>query len=178
LTQATFSLPEVHARWAYSEIADGVFSHRYDRKPRIDELRAQRAAGRAFAELSGADRYALALLCTLTRLNLMVFNAGVEKFRVIDLTRTELGCLLVPPMISPELQRFMPFEDFMTSLPPTSPGDARNIAANPVRYQPAREPLTIGRYFEHCVLLDGYRRAASFWKSAPAKATLKAFLPV
>jgi len=178
LTQATFSLPEVHARWAYSEIADGVFSHRYDRKPRIDELRAQRAAGRAFAELSGADRYALALLCTLTRLNLMVFNAGVEKFRVIDLTRMELGCLLVPPMISPELQRFMPFEDFMASLPPTSPGDARNIAANPARYQAAREPVTIGRYFEHCVLLDGYRRAASFWKSAPAKATLKAFLPV
>jgi hypothetical protein len=178
LTQATFSLPEVHARWAYSEIADGVFSHRYDCKPRVDELRAQRAAGRAFAELSGADRYALALLCTLARLNLTVFNAGVEKFRVIDLTRTELSCLLVPPMISPELQKFMPFEDFMASLPPTSPGDARNIAANPARYQPAREPLIIGRYFEHCVLLDGYRRAASFWKSAPAKATLKAFLPV
>ncbi len=177
MAQVTFSLPEVHARWAYSEITDGVLAHKYDQKPRIDELRAQRTAGRAFAELSAADRYALALLCALARINLMMFSAGVEKFRVADLTRKELGCLLVPPMISPELQEFVPFEDFMASLPPTSPRDARNIAANPVRYQPAREPLTVGRYFEHCVLLDGYRRAASFWRSAPAKTTLKAFIP-
>lgn len=74
MTDATYSLPEVNARWTYSEISDGTLGHIYDSFAGSVELRAKRKAGRAFTELSEADRYALAFLCGAARPNLMIFK--------------------------------------------------------------------------------------------------------
>jgi hypothetical protein len=40
-----------------------------------------------------------------------------------------------------------------------------------------RFPLTVGRLENNPVLLDGYHRAASFWRSAPKNASISAYVP-
>ncbi len=40
-----------------------------------------------------------------------------------------------------------------------------------------RFPLTVGRLENNLVLLDGYHRAASFWRSAPENASISAYVP-
>jgi hypothetical protein len=40
-----------------------------------------------------------------------------------------------------------------------------------------RFPLTVGRLENNPVLLDGYHRAASFWRSAPENASISAYVP-
>ena len=172
-----FAVSEVIARWAYSEITEGTLSHNYDAFPGIEELRAKRREGRKFAELSEGDRYALAFQCSAARPNLMIFNAGVDWFWKIELTRDGLAKALVPPMVT-GLPEIMSFEHYVNSTTHVDPKDARNVKGNPTGYQSPTEPLTIGRYYEHHVLIDGYHRAVRFWKSTPANATIEAFVPL
>jgi hypothetical protein len=54
------------------------------------------------------------------------------------------------------------------------PKDARNVTGD---YRPAAEAISIGRFGQHLVLLDGYHRAASFWKFASADASITAYRP-
>jgi hypothetical protein len=173
----TFLTSEITARWAYSEIVDGTLAHIYDSLPWIKELRAIRTAGRKFAALSEEERYALAFQCVAARPMLMVYMAGVDEFRQAELGREELATVLVPPIVSPELTGLVSFERYITSVPPLSLKDARNVQADPASYRGSSEPLTLGRFGENHVLLDGYHRAASFWKSAPQNATVHAFVP-
>jgi putative DNA primase/helicase len=45
------------------------------------------------------------------------------------------------------------------------------------KYSFPADPLTIGRCYEHAILLDGYHRAALFWKFGPHNGNLKAYMP-
>ena len=44
-------------------------------------------------------------------------------------------------------------------------------------YRPSADPLTLGRLHSGLVLLDGYHRAASFWKFAPPNAFISVYVP-
>jgi hypothetical protein len=48
------------------------------------------------------------------------------------------------------------------------------------RPSPAQFVLQTGcdRYYEHLILLDGYHRAAAFWKFAPADSLIQAYRPL
>jgi hypothetical protein len=171
------ALMDVQARWGYSEIVNSNFSALYDSQPflnkaQLEALRVKRRSGVLFKELTPQDRYWLAFLCWSLRPNLMIFMAGINRFREVHLNKTTLRALIVPPMVS-NIWKFMPFEEYIET-PCSAPGDARNVAG---KYHPSADPLTIGRLSSDGVLLDGYHRAASFWKFAPAKASISAYVP-
>jgi hypothetical protein len=167
---------DVQARWAYSEIVDSNFSTLYDdpsgHSSRIDALRRKRRSSFPFESLAPEERYLLALMCSSVRRNMMIFMTGVDRLREVRLNKTPLADLSVPPIVSGS-RRFMPFKDYIET-PCLEPGDARNVTDG---YRPSSDPLTVGRLFDTLVLLDGYHRAASFWKFAPANASISAYVP-
>jgi hypothetical protein len=171
----TISLLQVQAKWAYSEIDDGTLSHNYDNGPNVEELRAKHRSGVPFNKLTPDEQYNLAFLCVAHRPNLMIFMTGVDGLVEGRLDRTHIGALLVPEMVS-GTPGFMSFEGFMNTTA-ESPKDARNVLPPAQGYQVCSDPLTVGHYFGRPTLLDGYHRAASFWKFAPGDAVIRAYLP-
>lgn len=178
MNETTITLLDVQARWAYSEITDSHFTGCYDNFADVDLLRAKRRDGVAFSSLSWTERYHLATMCFGVRLGLMNFFIGVERYHVRQLTKAELAQLLVPPNVwgNPR-PALIPFDQYLT-IPIDAPGDARNVSENPSGYQAPTDPLSIGRYCEYPVLLDGYHRAVSFWKFAPSESVVSAYFPV
>ena len=61
--------------------------------------------------------------------------------------------------------------------PCSEPGDARNISPKPGGYHAPADPLTVGPFSNKLVLLDGYHRAALFWKFAPEGSSISAYIP-
>ena len=173
----TVSLQDVQARWAYGEIIDPNFSAYYDNpfcQTQLDALRNKRRSGVGFVELTAEDRQCLAFMCRCVRTSLLTFVARVEQFRERPLSKTDLAILLVPRVVSN--LPVMPFTLYIDT-PCSEPGDARNVAANPGDYQAPADPLTVGRFSNKLVLLDGYHRAASFWKFAPEGSSISAYIP-
>jgi hypothetical protein len=183
---AKISLQDVLARWAYSEISDANLSQEYDRSPfiplyraQLNDLRSKRGSGVTFNELDHTDRYWLSFMCSCVRPNLMIFMAGIEHFDEVDLDKTDLAKLLVPTMVhgqgfTPTGEGFfLSFADYIQTSS-CEPKDARNVTGD---YRPAAEAISIGRFGQHLVLLDGYHRAASFWKFASADASITAYRP-
>ena len=169
-----FSLSHVQALWSYSEIAGSNFAHLYDHARDIKSLRAKRREGVAFIELTPEERSGLASMCASIRRPLMIFAAGIDRFQKRFLTKPQIAVLVVPTMVLGR-QEFMSFEAYMhTSVP--DPNDARNVESTGEYRSPAH-PLTVGRYDEHLILLDGYHRAATFWKFASADARIEAYCP-
>lgn len=169
------AIQEVLARWAYSEIVGANASHCYDGGPGIEALRAKHSGGVTFTELSSVDQHNLAGMCAQVRSGMMRYMDGVTAYRVVDLARQQLAGLFVPRMISNDIKEaFVTFETFM-SLPRADVGDPRG-ETRPHRAN--AEPLTIGFYCGQRMLLDGYHRAVSFWKSAPGGAVIAAYDPV
>jgi hypothetical protein len=174
------ALMDVQARWGYSEIVDSKnFSALYDSHPfapiyrgQLDALRAKRRSDVLFKDLNPQERYWLAFMCWCIRPNLMIFMTGVDRLREVHLNKTTLGTLIVPPMVS-NIPKLMRFGEYIET-PCSEPGDARNATGG---YHPSADPLTIGRLSSDGVLLDGYHRAASFWKFAPANASISAYEP-
>jgi hypothetical protein len=163
------TLTDVQARWGYSEIDNS----NYDNQPKdqLDALRAKRRSDVPFKDLTAEDRYWLAFMCSCVRRNLMFFMAGIDRFREEQLNKTALGALIVPPMVS-NFPEFMAFTQYIET-PCSAPGDARNVTGG---YRPSTEPLTVGRLYNTPILLDGYHRAASFWKFAPADASVSVYI--
>jgi hypothetical protein len=166
------TLMDVQARWGYSETVNSNFSALYDTQPFIDALRAKRQSGVPFKDLTAEDRYWLAFVCWSIRPNLMIFMAGIDRFREEQLSKTALAALIVPPMVS-NIPKLMPFTEYIQT-PCSEPGDARNVTGG---YRPSADPLTLGRLHTGLVLLDGYHRAASFWRFAPENAFISAYVP-
>jgi hypothetical protein len=173
------ALMDVQARWAYSEIVDSNFSTLYDNLPplllnkaQLDALRAKRRSGVPFEDVAPQDRYCLAFMCCCVRPNLMIFMAGIDHFHEGQLNKAAMGALLVPPMVS-NVVKFMPFSEYI-EIPCSESRDARNVTGE---YQASSDPLTVGRLYDTAILLDGYHRAASFWKFAPADASISAYVP-
>jgi len=171
-------LLDVLARWGYSEIVDSNFERCYDNAPDIEALRVRRRNRTQFGELSPAERYNLAFQCAGTRRNLLVYLVSLDAFRLVALTREQIGELIVPPNIwhPDSLDRFVSFSDFMTKTRAQDPRDSRNVVCDAGLYRPPSDPLTIARCYQHSVLLDGYHRAAAFWKYA-AGGSLCAYAP-
>jgi hypothetical protein len=176
------SLLDVQARWAYSEIIDSTFAALYKNHPfallyknQLDALRVKRQSDLLFADVVPADRYWLAFMCCCIRSNLMILMTGVERFREVSLNKTILADLIVPPMVS-DVPRFMPFREYIQT-PSSGPQDARSVVPATGDYRPPTDPLTVGRLENNPVLLDGYHRAASFWRSAPENASISAYVP-
>jgi hypothetical protein len=168
-------IQDVLARWAYSEIVGARTSNKYDGSPGIDALRAKRNAGTLFVGLSALEREMLTQGWTDVRQFMLRFMNDVAGFRLIDLTKGQLKQLFVFPEVSHDLnRRFETFETFMI-LPRTDMGDPRGETRP---YQVCADPLTIGRHCKKKVLIDGYHRAVSFWKSAPEGAVIAAYDPV
>ncbi len=174
-----FSPSYVFARWAYSEITEGALKDGYDGVPGIEELRRKRGERVPLKSLSSEDHFALAEACVTARPMLLGPAAGLDGFEKRTITKVQLAAALVAPTVAwVELQgQFAPFEIFMNLPPPASQKDARNVKENPNGYLPPEDPITFGRLGGSLVLLDGYHRAAAFWKFAPASATLEAFVP-
>jgi hypothetical protein len=172
------SVFDVQARWAYSEITDAVSSADYDGVPDIDALRAARRAGTPFEKLSPTQRYDLARGCFFARPMLMAYLLSVSSFVLSELTRADLEAIVIPPNVwAPASQgRFVPFRYFITT-PASDPNDSRNVVCSPESYKLPSEPLTIGYFYQHRVLIDGYHRAAAFWKCAPIHDRLPAYVP-
>jgi hypothetical protein len=169
------TLMDVQARWGYSEIIDSNSSTYYDHQPfkdQLDALRDKRRSGVPFKDLTAEDRYWLALICWSIRPNLMILMTGIDRFREQQLSKTALAALIVPPMVS-NILKFMPFAEYIET-PCSAPGDARNVTGG---YRASADPLTLGRFQNSLVLLDGYHRAASFWKFALPDASVSVYVP-
>ena len=176
-SSATVSLQDVQARWAYGEIIDSNFSACYDNpfcQNQLDALRNKRRSGVGFAELTAEERQCLAFMCRCVRTSLLTFVARVDQFREIPLSKTDLATLLVPRMVSN--LPVMPFTLYIDTQC-SEPGDARNVSPKPGGYHAPADPLTVGRFSNKLVLLDGYHRAASFWKFAPEGSSISAYIP-
>jgi hypothetical protein len=106
---------------------------------------------------------------------LMVYLTSIDTFELVNLGHDELATLLVPLIISGVL-RFFRFEDCLET-PSANPRAARNVVCDAATYQPPTDPLTIGRFYQHLMLLDGYHRAAAFLKGGPQDGFLSAFVP-
>jgi hypothetical protein len=171
-------LLDVLARWAYSEIIDSSASHHYDSGNDIASLRAKRGNGLPFEDLSPAERYNLAFQSGCIRTSLTVFTIGAELFDVVEIDRSTLAKIWVPPNIwHPESNgQFVTFEDFMLTSSP-SQNDSRNVVLRTPEYQFSADPLTFGRSYDYPLMLDGYHRAALFWKFGPADGKLSTYVP-
>jgi hypothetical protein len=166
-------LSDVLARWAYSEVNDGHASYAYDNKRGVLELRAKRTNGVSFDELSAAECGTLADHCRAVRKNLLVDLGEIERFDIAEVSRDALADFLVPRIVS-DLPAIVRFADYMTTTS-DHPRDARNVKLRHPTYEPHTDPVTVGRRHERAILLDGYHRAALFWKFGPADGTLLAY---
>ena len=62
-------------------------------------------------------------------------------------------------------------------MPSANPRAARKMVSDAATYQPSTDQLTVGRFYQHPVLLDGYHLAAAFRKCGPLDGLLSAFVP-
>src|SRR5262249_41202093 len=113
------------------------------------------------------------------RPNLMIFMTGIEHFDEVDLDKTGLAKLLVPAMVHGQSFTstgegfFFPFADYIQTSSPDEK-DARNVTGD---YRPVADAISIGRFGQQLVLLDGYHRGVSFWRFAPPNASIPAYRP-
>ena len=173
----TASLLDVQARWGYSEILDVGPSHFYNNVNGIEALRAKRRKVVPFDQLGAEERYALAFGCACVRTNLFVYFVGIKEFDLVQLSRDDLGRLTVPPNVWRDSQgRFHPFSHYIKTQT-DEVGDARLLGPPTNGYQAPPDPLTVGHSYNHPIMLDGYHRAALFWKYGPSDGTLFAYMP-
>ena len=168
-------LLEVQARWGYSELIDSPVSHHYSD---LDHLVAKRLSGISFEELSEAEQYELAFGTACIRTTLLAFFTGVVSFDIVEIERPKLGTMFVPPNVwYPESAgRFVPFEEYMRAAS-ADPDDARNVLPRGSSYEFPADPITFGRSFSYPILIDGFHRAACFWKYGPRDGKLLAYVP-
>jgi hypothetical protein len=168
---------DVIARWGYSEILDGKQAAMYG-GPAIDALRDRRRQGVDFGELAPLERYTLAFQCGLIRSALLAYFVSVTEFELGGISRFQLGHVMVPPNVwGPQSQgRIVPFQDYIVTTTAAA-DDARNVQASPLGYTEPRDPLTLGYWNGHYVLLDGYHRAAALWRYGPRDGGLPTYKP-
>lgn len=171
------SLLDVQARWGYSEIlGEGPPASWYENGRDIVALRNKRRAKIPFNELSNDEKYNLAFQCACVRTNLMCYLVGTEPLNLVQINRATLGGFLVPPNVWKESQdRFHPFSHYITTYTDEAK-DARRVIGQ-TDYQVPEDPIVVGRSYEYPVMIDGYHRAALFWKFGPSDGTIPAYIP-
>jgi hypothetical protein len=167
---------DVQARWAYSELSGSPFAQYYG-GPGIEPLRAKRMSNTQFEQLMPEERYNLAYQCALVRKNLFVFFIGIETFELTQIPRFELGRLHVPANVwNDSGGRFLSFADYMNTQA-EDPRDARRVTGSLEDYRLPDDPITIGFAYGHHILIDGYHRAASYWKFGTTDMKIPAYKP-
>jgi len=168
-------LLEVQARWGYSELMDSPAARHYSD---LGHLVAKRSTGTSFEELSEAEQYELAFGTACARPVLLAFLTGVISFDVVGVGRARLGSMLVPPNVwYPESEgRFVSFEEYMTTTG-VNLDDPRSVLPKGSSYKLPTDPITFGRSFSFPILIDGFHRAARFWKYGPPDGKLLAYFP-
>jgi hypothetical protein len=172
----TVSVAYVQGRWGYSEITSPRFAKFYNGSD-APELRKKRNAGVLFELLSPDECYSLAFQCVWVRQCFAPYFVGITEYEEVLLARKELADLWVPPMVWGESAgSIISFRHYMG--PKTdAPDDPRNVAQVP-EYSAPSDPLTIGRAYGASYLLDGYHRAAQFWKQPRIHAGIPAYRPL
>jgi hypothetical protein len=170
------SQSDVQALWAYSEISNGVAAAGYDGDPAIEQLRAKRNQGVPFDQLDQGERYCLAYWCFRVRPFLVAHMVPWRDFDLVQMSRKQIEAVYVPPNVW-ERRIFALFPDYMSTAC-RDPKDARNVTSDPALYRAPTEPLIFARHNGNLLLMDGYHRAASFWKCAAAGDSLSAYVPV
>lgn len=169
------SILDVLAEWGYSEIIDGTYSSKYQICIDIEEKRRQSVP---LSALSFSERYTLARACFSIRPAIFIHLIGVTGFELVNLTREQLAKTYVPPHAAADLGgKYTHFEQYMATRS-DDPSDARYDLTDPQPWLNPETPLTFGYIYERLVLLDGFHRAANFWRSNPAAGILKAYVPL
>ncbi|MGY4478313.1 hypothetical protein [Bradyrhizobium sp. USDA 3364] len=168
-------LLEVQARWGYSELTGSPAARHYSD---LGHLVAKRLDGTSFEQLSDAEQYELAFGTACARPVLLAFLTGVTSFDLVKVGRTRLGSMFVPPNVwDPESEgRFVSFAEYMGTTS-AKPDDPRNVVPRGTNYESPADPITFGRSFSFPILIDGFHRAAGFWKYGPPNGTLPAYFP-
>jgi hypothetical protein len=170
------SLFEVQAHWGWTELT-GSHSQLHGNSSNIEELRRKRKDGTSFKELSADDKYLLAFRCAGLRMQLMTFMTGIQEFDLIQLDRTTLGKLWVPPNVwRDSLGTWHQFSRYIRT-PTEEENDYRKLVIDPNEYQLPQDPIIVARSFNWPVMIDGYHRAVLFWRFAPANGTILAYFP-
>jgi hypothetical protein len=170
----TVSVVDVLAEWGYSEVIDGIYASNYQV---YGYLKTKRSQSVLFSELSRPERYELARACFNVRPSILIHLIGNTSFEPVNLTREELAKTFVPPHAAADLEgNYTPFEQYMNTHS-DDPSDARYNRPVPQPWLIPETPLTFGYIYQHRVLLDGFHRAANFWRSNPAVGILRAYVP-
>lgn len=166
---------DVLAQWGYSELTGSPASRHY---ADLIELIAKRKNGVDFGGLSEVERYALALRSGQVRTALLLYLVGADRFRKVELSKRDLNEIWVAPNVwwPASEGRLVPFAEYLKTTHSDST-DARNVEPPEGGYRPPTDLLTIGRWFDHPVLIDGYHRVARFIRFGPDAATLWAYWP-
>lgn len=111
------------------------------------------------------------------RRNLFVCFEGIQEFDLVPLQRNRLGDLWVPSNVWRDSNgQVYPFSHYVAT-ETEELGDARCLERPANGYQTPPDPITIGLFENHPFLIDGYHRAALFWKYGPPDGTLLAYMP-
>jgi hypothetical protein len=171
------SFLEVAARWGYSELIDSPASQFYSGDA-IEPLRRKRRDNVQFTALTESEKEDLAISCREARPMLFQYMHETDIFDMIEIDRRILANAVVPHNVwYPESDgRFVSFSEYM-STSHHSADDPRNVVLTALEYQLPDDPLTFGRSGRWPLLVDGFHRAAQFWKFGPADSKLCAYIP-
>jgi hypothetical protein len=166
---------EVMARWVYSEIVDGHFSHLYSTDPAVDAIKVKRSAGISFAQLSDTERAILFGEWSRVRRFFTQFLQGVQGYRIQQWHRGKLAVVRVPPGIDPK-HRDYPLLSLFFLTPADDTADPRNADKERSAVS-VNDPLTLGLHDGNYVILDGLHRAKTFL-SSPVAMAIPVYVPV
>jgi hypothetical protein len=173
--QELISVRDVMARWVYSEIVDGHFSHLYSTEPAVEAIKEKRSARISFDQLSDEERQTLFAEWSRVRGFFAQFLERVAGYRVEQWHREQLAVLRVTPGVDPR-HRDYPLLGLFFLTPADDPADPRNADKEPNLIS-VDDPLTLGLHDGDYVILDGLHRAKTFL-SCPVLTAVPMYVPV
>ena len=163
------------ARWVYTEIVDGHYSHCYSTDPGVDAIKGKRSAGISVDQLSDAERAILFAEWSRVRSFFAQFLEGVEGYHIGRWRRDQLVLARVTPGVDPKYRDY-PLLGLFFLTQADHPADPRN-ADKERNVVPVDDPLTLGLHGGNYVILDGLHRAKTFL-SSPVLKTIPVYVPV
>jgi hypothetical protein len=171
-------LAEVIARWGYSEVVNAKSSTEYDSMLEVDAIREKRLRNVPFEALSPTEIVNLYSACYNIRPNLFYLFQNIDQFKILDINRSWLGNVLVPPNVwQPDSQgRFVKYKDYITT-PTDDKNDSRYMLLDKDIYEKPRDLITFGRHNGELILIDGFHRVVRFWRSGNPDDLIFAYVP-
>jgi len=117
-------------------------------------------------------------MCEYCRSYFARYFEGVDGYRIEQWERADFSRVFVPPVMDPE--RYRGQHGLLTDLFSTSvehPHDARNAHLESDYSDDGADPLTLGLFEGHHVLLDGYHRCKRFIVSE-VRRSIQVYVPV